>query len=196
MPTRLLLAEDEPTIREDLKEELTLLGYSVVADVADGESAVRLARELRPDLVIMCIRMPIMDGITAAEILSREHIAPVMLVTAMSDDELVARAREAGVAMYVTKPWRTTDMRPNIEMALARHQEHLRLNDRVRDLEEALATRRVAQRAVGMLMERQGLTEAEAFRRISKLAMNNRKSMREVAEAILLTFELTDDTAQ
>ena len=195
MPTRLLLAEDELVIREDLKEELTRLGYIVVADVADGESAVRLARELRPDLVIMCIRMPIMDGLTAAEILSHEHIAPVMLVTAMSDDELIARAREAGVSMYVTKPWRTTDMRPNIEMALARHHEQLRLNDQARDLEEKLATRRVVQRAAGMLMERQGLTEQEAFRRISKLAMNNRKSMREVAEAILLTFSLTDDTA-
>ncbi len=193
MPARLLLAEDDAILREDLKEELTRQGYLVVGETEDGESAVRLARELRPDLVIMCIRMPIMDGLTAAEILSHEHIAPVMLVTAMSDDELIERAGMAGVVMYVTKPWRESDLRPAIEMALARYAEQQRLNDRIHDLDEALATRKVVERAKGMLQQREGLTEQEAFRRIMKLSMNQRKSMRTVAEAILLALSITQE---
>lgn len=192
MPTRLLLAEDEPVIRMDHKEGLERLGYQVMADVGDGASAVALARELRPDLVIMCIRMPEMDGITAADILTRERIAPVMLVSAMSDDELIERARNAGVVMYVTKPWRMSDMRAHIETALARYRERRAMDQQANSLEDALTTRKFVERAVGILMANYGLTEPEAFRRISKLAMNHRKSMRDVAEAIILADSLSE----
>lgn len=194
MPTRLLLAEDESVIRQDLKEELISQGYVVVGDVDNGASAVALARELRPDLVIMCIRMPEMDGITAAEILTRERIAPVMLLTAMSDDELIERAIAAGVVMYLIKPWRSSEIRPAIEVALARHRDRLALESQVADLENALTTRKVVEKAVGILREKHGLTEQEAFRRISKLSMNHRKSMRETAEAILLAEDLSNDS--
>src|SRR5262245_60776961 len=122
MPTRIILAEDEPLIRADLKEELQQQGYLVVGDVGDGQSAVNLTRELRPDLVVMDIKMPEMDGITAAEILTREKLAPVLLLTGHHDAELVERARSAGVIHYVTKPWRHDDLRPAIEIALARFQ--------------------------------------------------------------------------
>jgi AmiR/NasT family two-component response regulator len=163
-----------------------------VGDVGDGESAVNLTRELRPDLVVMDIRMPQLDGISAAEILTREDLAPVVLLTAFSDQELIDRAKEAGVVHYVTKPWKQSDLKPAIEVALSRFQEFRSLSDKVKDLEDRLATRKVVEQAKGILMQKQGLTEQEAFRRIQKLSMNNRKSMREVAEAILLTNEIGD----
>jgi response regulator NasT len=190
VPTRLILAEDETVIRMDLKEELQRQGYLVVGDVGDGQSAVNLARELRPDLVVMDIRMPEMDGITAAEILTREKIAPVVLLTAFSDDELIERAREAGVVTYLTKPFRSSDLKPAIVIALSRFQEFRALEGRVQDLEDHLATRKVVEKAKGVLMTKHGITEQEAFRRIQKASMNNRKSMREIAEAILLAEEL------
>ena len=190
MPTRIILAEDDAVIRMDLKEELERQGYLVVGQVGDGQSAVNLARELRPDLVIMDFRMPELDGIAAAEILTREKIAPVVLLTAYSEEDLIERARAAGVVHYVTKPWRQSDLKPAIEIALSRFQEFRTIEAKVKDLEETLATRKVVERAKGVLMDKYKLTEQEAFRRIQKLSMNNRKSMREVAEAILLTEEL------
>lgn len=190
MPTRIIVAEDDTVIRMDLKEELQRQGYLVVGDVGDGLSAVNLARELRPDLVVMDIRMPEMDGISAAEILTREKIAPVVLLTAFSDEELIERANQAGVVHYVTKPWRASDLKPAIEIALSRFQEFRAIESRVKDLEDHLATRKVVERAKGVLMDKYQLTEQEAFRRIQKLSMNNRKSMKDVAEAILLAEEL------
>lgn len=190
MPTRIILAEDDAVIRMDLKEELERQGYLVVGQVGDGQSAVNLARELRPDLVIMDIRMPEMDGIAAAEILTREKLAPVLLLTAYSEDVLIERARNAGVVHYVTKPWRQSDLKPAIEIALSRFQEFRAIESKVKDLEQSLETRKYVERAKGVLMDKHKLTEQEAFRRIQKLSMNNRKSMREVAEAILLTEEL------
>jgi AmiR/NasT family two-component response regulator len=190
MSTRLILAEDETVIRMDLKEELQRQGYLVVGDVGDGESAVNLARELRPDLMVMDIRMPEMDGIAAAEILTREKIAPVVLLTAFSDDELIERARNAGVVTYLTKPWRSSDLKPAIEIALSRFQEFRSMEGRVKDLEDHLATRKVVEKAKGVLMTKHSITEQDAFRRIQKASMNNRKSMREIAEAILLAEEL------
>ena len=190
MPTRIILAEDDAVIRMDLKEELERQGYLVVGQVGDGQSAVNLARELRPDLVVMDFRMPEMDGIAAAEILTREKIAPVLLLTAFSEDDLIARARDAGVVHYVTKPWRQSDLKPAIEIALSRFQEFRAIEAKAKDLEQSLETRKYVERAKGVLMEKQHLTEQEAFRRIQKLSMNNRKSMRQVAEAILLTEEL------
>lgn len=190
MPTRIIIAEDDSVIRMDLREELQRQGYLVVGDVGDGQSAINLARELRPDLIIMDIRMPELDGIEAARVLTNERLAPVVLLTAFSDDELIERAREAGVVNYVTKPWRQSDLKPAIEIALARFQEFREMESQVKTLEDQLTTRKVVEKAKGVLMEKYKLTEQEAFRRIQKLSMNNRKSMREVAEAILLAEEL------
>src|SRR5262249_43686398 len=149
-------------IRMDLKEELQRQGYLVVGDVGDGVSAINLARELRPDLVGMDIRMPEMDGISAAEELTREKLSPVVWLTAFSDEELIDRARDAGVVHYVTKPWRSSDLKPAIEIALSRFQEYRTIADRVRDLEDTLATRKVVEKAKGVLMLKHNLTEQEA----------------------------------
>ncbi len=190
MSTRIILAEDETIIRMDLKEELARQGYLVVGDVGDGQSAVNLARELRPDLVIMDIDMPEMDGLSASEILTREKIAPVLLLTAYNNPELIERAKNAGVLHYLVKPWNQSALKPAIEVALARFGEYRQMEDRVATLEEKLAERKVVERAKGVLMQKQGLTEQDAFRKIQRASMNARKSMREVAEAILLADEL------
>jgi len=187
--TRIIIADDESIIRMDLQEMLSNLGYLVVGEVGDGRSAVNLARELRPDLVIMDIKMPDMDGIDAAKILTEEEIAPVLLLTAYSQQELVSRAREAGVVGYLVKPFRESELSPAIEVALARFSEFRALEKEVGDLQEALETRKFVDRAKGILMDTQGLTEAEAFRKIQKMSMNTRKPMKEVAEAIILAHE-------
>lgn len=191
MPVRIVLADDEAIIRMDLKEMLTSLGYVVVGEAGDGRSAVNLARELRPDLVIMDIQMPDLDGIDAAQELSAESIAPVLLLTAYSQQELIQRARTApAVVGYLVKPYRESDLAPAIEVALARYREFRTIQGELHDIHESLETRKVVERAKGLLMDTQGLKEAEAFRKIQKLSMNARKSMREVAEAILLANEL------
>lgn len=192
MTTRIILAEDETIARMDLKEELERQGYLVVGDVGDGQSAINLAREVRPDLVVMDFRMPQLDGLAAAEVLTREGIAPVLLLTAFSEEVLIDRAKEVGVLSYITKPWREADLKPAIEIALARFQQYRVLEDKVKDLEDRLATRRVVEQAKGLLMKKQGLSEQDAWRTIQKLSMNKRKSMREIAEAILLTQEIGD----
>jgi response regulator NasT len=183
---RIVLADDEPLTRTDLREMLGNLGYLVVGEAGDGRSAVNLARELRPDLVIMDIKMPEMDGITASRALTEERISPILLLTAYSDRELVEGATDAGVSGYIVKPFRESEVVPAIELALARFREFRALEKQLGDSREALETRRVVERAKGVLMDSLGLREAEAFRRIQKLSMNNRKSMREIAEAILL----------
>jgi AmiR/NasT family two-component response regulator len=187
--TRIIIADDESIIRMDLREMLSNLGYLVIGEVGDGRSAVNLARELRPDLVVMDIKMPDMDGIEAAKILTEEKIAPVLLLTAYSQRELVGRAREAGVVGYLVKPFRESDLSPAIEVALARFAEFKALEEEVGDLQSALETRKFVDRAKGILMDTQGLTEAEAFRKIQKMSMNTRKPMKEVAEAIILAHE-------
>ncbi|MFQ5613422.1 MAG: ANTAR domain-containing response regulator [Anaerolineae bacterium] len=184
--TRLIIADDESIIRIDLREMLTSLGYLVVGEAGDGRSAVNLARELQPDVVIMDIKMPDLDGIDAAKILTEERIAPVILLTAYSQKELVERAKEAGVVGYLVKPFRESDLLPAIEVALARFKEFKTINEEADDLQRALETRKVVDRAKGILMDTQGLTEAEAFRKIQKMSMNTRKPMKEVAEAIIL----------
>jgi AmiR/NasT family two-component response regulator len=190
MPARIIIADDETIQRMDLKDILAKQGYLVVGEAGDGVSAVNLARELRPDLVIMDIRMPDMDGITAAEALTQEKIAPVLLLTAFGDQQLVERAKEAGVVNYIVKPLRESEVAPAIEVTLARYSEFRLLEEKTRTLTEQLETRKIVERAKGVLMEKQGLSEQEAFRKIQKASMNNRKSMREVAEAILLANEM------
>lgn len=187
--TRVIIADDESLIRMDLREMLTNLGYLVVGEVGDGRSAVNLARELRPDIVVMDIKMPDMDGIEAARVLTEEQIAPVILLTAYSQQELVDRAREAGVVGYLVKPFKESDLTPAIEVALARFKEFQALRKEVDDLKLAFETRKLVDRAKGILMDTQGLTEADAFRKIQKMSMNLRKPMKEVAEAIILANE-------
>ncbi len=187
--TRVIIADDESVIRADLREMLTTLGYLVVGEVGDGQSAVNLARELKPDVVIMDIKMPNMDGIEAARLLTQEQIAPVLLLTAYSQRDLVDRAKEAGVVGYLVKPFREQEIAPAIEIALARFQEFRELEKEVGDLKETLETRKVVDRAKGVLMDTQHLTEAEAFRKIQKMSMNTRKPMKEIAEAIILAHE-------
>jgi len=187
--TRVIIADDESIIRMDLREMLTSLGYLVIGEVGDGRSAVNLARELRPDVVIMDIKMPDMDGIDAAKILTEERIAPVLLLTAYSQQELIERAKEAGVVGYIVKPFRESDLAPAIEVAVARFAEFRALEKEVGDLKLALETRKLVDRAKGILMDTQGVTEAEAFRKIQKMSMNTRKPMKEVAEAIILAHQ-------
>ncbi|HEX5690207.1 MAG TPA: response regulator [Roseiflexaceae bacterium] len=187
---RLVIADDESIIRMNLKETLVGLGYLVIGEAGDGVSVINLARELRPDLVVMDIKMPKLDGIAAAKILTEERIAPVLLLTAYSDRELVDRAREAGVVNYVVKPFRDAELLPAIEIALARYAEFREMDKQIDDLKESLETRKLVDRAKGILMDTQGLKEQEAFRKIQQLSMNSRKSMREVAQAILLTAQI------
>jgi AmiR/NasT family two-component response regulator len=184
--TRVIVADDESIIRMDLREMLTNLGYLVIGEVGDGRSAVNLARELRPDVVIMDIKMPDMDGIDAAKVLTEERVSPVLLLTAYSQRELIERARDAGVVGYIVKPFRESDLSPAIEVAVARFAEFRALEKEVGDLKSALETRKLVDRAKGILMDSQGITEAEAFRKIQKMSMNTRKPMKEVAEAIIL----------
>lgn len=187
--TRVIIADDESIVRMDLKEMLTTLNYLVVGEVGDGQSAVNLARELKPDVMLMDIKMPDMDGIEAAKILTEEQIAPVVLLTAYSQKDLVDRAKEAGVVGYLVKPFREADLLPAIEVALARFSEFKQMNQEVHDLQDALETRKLVDRAKGILMDAQGLEEQEAFRRIQKMSMNTRKPMKEVAEAIILAHK-------
>ncbi|MCS6883589.1 MAG: response regulator [Oscillochloridaceae bacterium] len=188
--TRLVIADDESIIRMNLKETLVGLGYLVVGEAGDGVSVINLARELKPDLVLMDIKMPKLDGIQAARILTEEKIAPVLLLTAYSDRELVERAKEAGVVNYIVKPFREAELLPAIEIAMARYQEFLEMDRQIADLKETLDTRKIVERAKGILMDTQGLKEAEAFRKIQQLSMNTRKSMKEIAQAILLANEI------
>jgi AmiR/NasT family two-component response regulator len=188
--TRIVVADDESIIRMDLREMLAGLGYLVVGEAGDGVTAVNVAREVRPDLVIMDIKMPEMDGIEAARVLTEERIAPVLLLTAFSQQELVRRAGQAGVVGYLVKPFGETDLAPAVEIAIARFKEFRTLEEEANDLRESLETRKRVERAKGVLMQTQGLNEADAFRKIQKLSMNSRKSMREVADAILLAHEV------
>jgi AmiR/NasT family two-component response regulator len=186
---RVIIADDESIIRMDLREMLTNLGYLVVGEAGDGRSGVNLARELRPDVAIFDIKMPGMDGIEAARVLTEEKIAPVVLLTAYSQRDLVERAKEAGVVGYITKPMRESDLTPAIEVAMARFSEFRALEEEIGDLKQALETRKFVDRAKGILMDTQGLTEAEAFRKIQKMSMNKRKPMKDVAEAIILAHQ-------
>ena len=188
---RVVIADDESVICMDLREMLSNVGYLVVGEAGDGRSALNLARELRPDVVLMDIKMPDTDGIEAARILTEERIAPVVLLTAYSQPDLVDRAKLAGVVGYLVKPIQEADLAPAIEIALARFTEFRELEREVDNLQEQLETRKLVDRAKGILMDTQGMTEAAAFRRIQKMSMNTRRSMKEIAQAIILTHEAT-----
>jgi len=183
--SKVLIAEDEAIIRLDLKEMLEEEGFDVVGEASDGEAAVRIARERSPDLVIMDIKMPGMDGLTAAEHIVSGGIAAVLILTAFSQRDLVHRAAEAGAIGYLVKPFQKSDLVPAIEIALARHAELAAVKKESKNLSEQLETRKLVDRAKGKLMDEQKLTEAEAFRSIQKRAMDERRSMRAVAEDVL-----------
>lgn len=182
---RVVVAEDEAIIRLDVVEILREAGFDVVGEAGDGEAAVQLAEEMRPDLVVLDVKMPGLDGITAAERICRAGVAPVVLLTAFSQRELVERARDAGAMAYVVKPFSAADLLPAVEIALSRHAEIRALEREVADLAERFETRKQVERAKGVLMRRSGLSEPEAFRWIQKASMDRRLSMREVADAVL-----------
>ena len=187
---RVLVADDESIIRLDLRETLRKMGHEVVAEAGDGKRAVELARQLKPDLVILDIKMPEMDGIDAAKLLSAEKIAPVVLLTAYSQIDLVQRAQDAGVFGYVVKPFQESDLLPAIGIATARFREYVEISQEAASLKEALEARKLVEKAKGLLMQKHGLTEQEAFRRIQVQSMNTRRSMREIAEAIIIASEI------
>ena len=184
-PRRVLVAEDEGLIRLDIVETLTQAGFEVVGEAADGEEAVELALELEPDLCVMDVKMPKMDGITAAEKILQELSCAVVMLTAFSQTELVERARDAGAMAYVVKPFSPADLIPAVEIALSRHAEIESLEDQIADLSDRFETRKRVDRAKGLLMKNMGMSEPEAFRWIQKTSMDRRLSMREVADAVI-----------
>lgn len=185
-PLRIVIADDEPIIRMDLRRTLENMGHVVVGEAGDGQQALEITKELKPDIAILDIKMPTMDGIDAAKLISTEAIAPVLLLTAYSQRDLVERARDAGVFAYLVKPFKELDLMPAIEIAIARFEEFEELDREVSDLENKLDARKTVDRAKGILMDQYGLKEQDAFRRIQVQSMNTRKTMREIADAIIL----------
>ena len=187
-PLRILVAEDETIIRLDLRNVLESAGFEVCAEARDGEEAVALAASERPDLAVLDVKMPRLDGIEAARRILEERPIPIVMLTAYGQEELVSRAVEAGVFGYLVKPFRETDLLPAIHAARARHAELEALREEAESLAEALATRKVVERAKGLLMEREGLTEQEAFARLRKASQVSGRPMRVVAEALIATL--------
>lgn len=182
---RVLVAEDEALIRLDIVETLNEAGFEVVAEVSNGESAVQKALELEPDLCVLDVKMPIMDGITAAEKILKEMSCAIVMLTAFSQTELVTRAKDAGAMAYVVKPFSQSDLLPAIEIALSRHLEIVSLEKEISDLNMRFETRKKVEIAKGILMDKMGLTEPESFRWIQKVSMDKRLSMREVSDAVI-----------
>jgi AmiR/NasT family two-component response regulator len=190
-----VIAEDEALIRLDLKEMLEEEGYLVAGEVGDGASAVDLAQRLHPDLVIMDVKMPGLDGISAAEQISAERLAPVVILTAFSQRDLVKRASDAGAMAYLIKPFTRADLVPAIEIAVSRFQEITALDSEVAGLRDRLEVRKLLDRAKGLLQADRGITEAEAFRWIQKSSMDRRMTMRAVAEEVLQAAQQAKETA-
>lgn len=188
-PRRVLIAEDEALIRLDLSEMLREEGYDVVGEAGDGQEAVELAEALRPDLVIMDVKMPRRDGIDAASEIAAKRIAPIVILTAFSQRELVEKARDAGAMAYLVKPFSASDLIPAIELAMSRFAEITGLESEVADLNERLETRKLVERAKGILQAKHGMTEPEAFSWMQRAAMDRRTSMKRVAEVVLETLE-------
>jgi response regulator NasT len=185
-----LVADDDPIIRLDLRQMLMNLGYEVVAEAGDGDEAVHLARSIRPDVCVLDIRMPERDGISAVHELVSEGISAAILLTAYSDHELVEKATEAGAFAYLVKPFKPQDLPPAIEVAVRRFRQEQQLLKEVKELSERLAARRVIEKAKGILMQKRSMTEEEAYEWIRRRSMETRKSMREIAEALLVTEEV------
>ncbi len=183
---RILIADDDPIIRLDLRQMLESLEHEVVAEAEDGKAAVELADRHAPDICVLDVKMPVMDGIDAAEQILEMNIGPVVLLTAYSDTELISRATHAGVFGYLVKPFKPSDLSPAIEVARAKFETHRQLTEQISTMEERLEARKTIEKAKGALMEDHDLSEAEAYRRIQLQAMNLRKSMKEVADAILM----------
>jgi response regulator NasT len=194
-PRRVLIAEDEALIRLDLAEMLKEEGYEVAGEAVDGQEAVELADCLKPDLVIMDVKMPRRDGIDAAREIASKRIAPIVVLTAFSQRELVERARDAGAMAYLVKPFSATDLIPAIEVAVSRFSELTELEREVATLSERLETRKLVERAKGLLQAKQGMTEPEAFRWIQRAAMDRRTTMKRVAEVILETLDTPKDAS-
>jgi two-component system, response regulator PdtaR len=190
---RILVAEDETIIRLDLKETLERAGFEVCGEARDGEEAVELAREERPDLAVLDVKMPRLDGIEAARRILAERPIPIVMLTAYGHDELVARAVEAGVFAYLVKPFRESDLLPAIQTAKARYAELEALREEAESLAEALATRKVVERAKGLLMEQEGLSEQDAFTRLQRVSQTSGRPMKVVAEALIATFGGEDE---
>lgn len=190
---RVLIAEDEAIIRMDLREMLAEEGHEVVGEARDGDEAIALARELTPDIIFMDVKMPGTDGIAAARVISAERLAPVVMVTAFSQPTYVSEASDAGAMAYLVKPFAKRDILPAMQVAVSRFAEARALEEEVADLGERLATRKALDRAKGLLMDRGGISEPEAFRRLQKLAMDKRRSLKEIAEAIVLAAEIEGD---
>jgi len=188
-PIRVLIAEDEALIRLDLKEMLIEEGFDVVAEVSDGATAVRLARDLRPDLAILDLKMPVMDGIQAAEQITGERLSAVLILTAFSQRDLVEKARRAGAMAYLVKPFQKHDLLPAIEIAAGRFKELQGLQDEVGTLTDRLEARKVVERAKGLLQQHESMTEPAAFRWIQKTAMERRLTMKAVAEQVIERYE-------
>ncbi|MFD7642510.1 ANTAR domain-containing response regulator [Kitasatospora sp. NPDC059795] len=183
--TRIVIAEDEALIRLDLKEMLEEEGYTVVGEAGDGETAVRLVEELKPDLAILDVKMPVLDGLSAAERIHEQHLAPVLMLTAFSQRELVDRARDAGAMAYIVKPFSKSDLVPAIEMAVSRYTEMRTLEQEIADLAQRLETRKLVDRAKSVLQTKFGLNEPASFRWIQKTSMDRRMTMAAVAEAVI-----------
>jgi two-component system, response regulator PdtaR len=186
---RILIAEDETIIRLDLRELLEGAGFEVCAEAKDGEEAVELARSAKPDLALLDVKMPRLDGIEAARRILDERPIPIVMVTAYGEQELVSRAVEAGIFGYLVKPFRETDLLPAIAAARARHEEMSALREEAESLAEALAARKAIERAKGLLMEREGLSEQDAFARLRKASQISGRPLKIVAEALIATFE-------
>lgn len=182
---RVLIADDDPIIRLDLKQMLENLDHMVVAEVEDGQAAVDMAIELKPDVCVLDVKMPVLDGIDAAQQIVGAVIAPVILLTAYSDQELINRASEAGVFGYLVKPFKPSDLSPAMEIARSRFEQSAYLTQQITNLEERIEVRKLIERAKGVLVEHEGLSECDAYRKIQQTSMNERRSMKEVAEEIL-----------
>ena len=186
---RVVVAEDEALIRLDLVEMLTEAGYNVVGQAGDGEAAIELTEREKPDLVVMDVKMPKLDGISAAERIAKQRIAPVVILTAFSQRDLVERARDAGAMAYLTKPFTIEDLMPAIELAVSRFQEIKQLDAEVADLQDQLKARKLIEKAKGILMKNLKISEPEAFKWMQKTAMDKRRSMTDVAQLVMDEFE-------
>lgn len=182
---KIVLADDESLIRMDLREMLTEVGHEIVGEAANGQEAVELVRSLKPDCVIMDVKMPVMDGLEAANIIGIEELAPVLLLTAYSQEDIVAKAKASGVIGYLVKPIREEQLFPALEIAVSRFAEMKQLNSELAELKESLETRKLLDRAKGILMTAHGMTEQEAYRKMQQFSMAKRITLKQLAESII-----------